>query len=448
MGKKTAPLVYVIAFLSGLGGFLFGYDTGVISGALLFLRVDFALDTFQQEIVVATLLLFAAIGAILAGRMADRFGRRPTIISAAGCFIIGAIVMTAAPSFWVLIVGRAIVGLAIGIASMTVPLYVSELAPPHLRGMLVSVNQLLITIGIVIAYIVDLSFAPSGGWRWMLGLSIIPAAVLFLAMFFLPETPRWYLGHDRENKARGVLARLGLVKDEIEEMVRKVYANLAEEAPGLREMFAKSMRKPLALGMLIMFFQQVTGINTVIYYAPTIFEIAGFKGAVSALIATSTVGVMNVVMTIVALCLIDRVGRRPLLLWGTSAMVVGLFVLGLDWFFPDNPFKGAVAIASLVVYIAGFAIGLGPIAWLLIAEFYPLKVRGTAMSWSVFVNWIFNFGVALTFLTILQAIGPSFTFWLYAALSVATVLFVFFFIPETKGKTLEEIERSFKHADI
>lgn len=439
---KTPAFVYIIASLSALGGFLFGYDTGVISGALLFIKGAFNLVTFEQEVAVAILLLFAAFAAPFAGKLADAIGRRRTILIAAALFIIGALFMTGAPGFGLFVAGRAVVGLAIGISSFTVPLYISELSPPTIRGLCVSLNQLMVTVGIVVAYIVDLSFAEIlSGWRWMLGLSIIPAAILFIAMWFLPETPRWLAKNNHLEQARAIFKKIGNSDKDFDGLVVALEENLRVEKGGLRELFSHRLRRPLMIGMLLAFFQQVTGINTIIYYSPIIFQQVGLDSAVAALWATSSVGVINVLSTLLALWLLDRIGRRPLLIWGISSMIIGLLALGIDWLAPAGEERAIVAIASLMVYIFGFAIGLGPIAWLFIAEIYPLKVRGIAMSCATMVNWGFNFLIALTFLTLIELMGASWTFWLYGLLSLFSLIFVIFWIPETKGKTLEEIER-------
>lgn len=446
VNNRTYPaFVYVVACLAGLGGFLFGYDTGVISGALLFLARDFDLSVFREEAVVSTLHLFAAIAALFSGFIADHMGRRWTILGAAVLFVIGGILMATAPSLALLLVGRAFVGLAIGTASLAVPLYVAELSPPAVRGFLVATYQLMVTIGIVVAYGIDLAFAPIEGWRWMLGLSIVPAAVLFLSMLFLPETPRWKLRRGKPDQARKILARMGHTPSEQERLIKAADKNLRAQKGGLPELFDRKLRPLLIIGMLLALFQQITGINTIIYYAPIIFEKIGLDSPHAALLATTSVGGVNVAFTIVAIWLVDRVGRRPLLIFGVGAMIVGLGALGGLWFLPDSEVKGILAVLCVMIYIAGFAVGLGPITWLFLSEVYPLRVRGVAMSCGVFINWIANFGVALTFLTLVDAIGAAITFWIYTALSMLCILFVIFFIPETNQKSLEEIEAAAIH---
>lgn len=439
--ERNRPFAILMATFAGLGGFLFGYDTGVISGAILFIAKQYHLSSVEQEVVISVLLAGAAVGALFAGRLADRWGRKRVILGAALLFIIGALLFSGAVHISMLIIARAIIGLAIGTASMTVPLFVSELSPSSMRGLCVSINQLLITIGIVVAYGVDYLFAPIEGWRWMVGLGAFPALLLLWGMAYLPETPRWLLQRGREVEARMVLRRIGYKSDEQNDIVGQVESHL-EKQPSRHLLFSRKMRMPLLIGMGLALFQQVTGINTVIYYAPTLFQMAGVGSASAAILATVGVGVVNVLATLVVLFLLDRVGRKPLLIVGISAMIAALVVLGAVWVLP----QGGEAIRhglglALMVYIIGFAIGLGPIAWLIIAEIYPLRVRGAAMSCATVTNWGANFLTAMTFLSLIQGIGAGWTFWLYALLSVGSLLFVIRFVPETKGKSLEQLEQ-------
>jgi SP family galactose:H+ symporter-like MFS transporter len=434
----------VVAFLAAVGGFLFGYDTGSISGALLYIKNDLNLGTFQQELVVSILPFGAIFGALLAGYITDRFGRKKVLLMASIFFTIAALLMAFSHSFNELLLGRLIAGLCIGITSMTAPLYISEMSPAKYRGLCVSANQLLVTVGILVAYFVDLYFGQTQQWRWMLGLSAVPALVLLISMIFLPETPRWLVGSNSIEKAQRTFMRLGYSEKETLESIEDIKVGVREVKGSYRECFKKNLRRPLLAGILLAVFQQFIGINTVIYYAPSILTHIG-EGEFAALIATAGIGVTNVLMTVIALFLIDRVGRKPLLFWGTLAMVVALFVLGAGSFFQEE----AVTLRwvyniSLLLYICGFALGLGPVAWLFISEVYPLKVRGRAMSIATVANWLCNFIVAITFLTFLEALGPGLTFCVYGGIGVLTLLFVIYGIPETKGKTLEEISQFWK----
>jgi SP family galactose:H+ symporter-like MFS transporter len=423
---------------------LFGYDTGVISGAILFIRQDFALSDFTVGLVVSAVLIGAVIGAAIGGDVSDHFGRRKVIIAAAVIFALGAVGTATVPDVTLLILGRIAVGVAIGIASEVTPLYISEMSPPQMRGSLVSLNQLAITIGIVVSYLVDFSLSAFQGWRYMLGFAAIPAIILGVGMLPLPDTPRWLVNHNEPENARKVLKRIR-GKDAVEGEVKEIQDGLKKQRGGRAELFNPMVKPALTIGISLAIFQQVTGINTVIYYAPTIFQSAGITSASSAILATVAVGVVNVIFTIVAIALLDRVGRRPLLLIGLAGMTFSLTLLGAVFFLPSLLSSlGDLAVVGLMLYVASFAIGLGPVFWLLISEIYPLRVRGLAMSIASEANWGSNLIIALTFLTLVQTLGQSGTFWLYAAVGVGAWVFAFLIVPETKGKTLEEIEEHWR----
>jgi sugar porter (SP) family MFS transporter len=441
---QTGHFVTIIAGISALSGLLFGYDTGVISGAILFVQQDFHLTTFQEEIVVSAVLLGATFGAVVGGRLTDRLGRRSTLLQVAALFILGAIGTALAPTMLWLSMGRLAVGIAIGIASFTAPLYISEISPPAVRGKLVSLNQLMITIGIVCSYLADYGLAASRGWRWMFGLAAIPALILFVGIWFVPETPRWYMSRSMKDKARQVLFRMhapAIAERELAE----IEESLNQQQGDWKELLSPRLRRALIIGIGLAVFQQFTGINTVIYYAPTIFQFAGLQSNAAAILATAGVGIVNVLFTVVALWLLDRVGRRPLLLYGLVGMVVSLGTLGFAFMSPNLARALAwISLACVMLYVASFAISLGPIFWLMIAEIYPLKIRGRAMSIATVMNWGSNLLVALTFLSLLRSFGRPATFWLYALTGVLAWIFVYQLVPETKGKTLEEIEAQWR----
>jgi sugar porter (SP) family MFS transporter len=440
--------VTVAAAISALGGLLFGYDTGVISGAILFIKQDFGLSGAWEEIVVSSVLWGAVIGAAAGGTLADRFGRRPVLILTAVIFALGAVGTALASSVAWLIFGRVIVGAGIGVASFTAPLYISEVSPVKIRGRLVSLNQIALTSGIVISYLVDYALSGTGGWRWMFGLAAIPAAVLGFGMVFVPESPRWLVSRSLTDRARTVLRRIRGTADVSEEL-KEIQASLEQQGGRWSELMSPLVRPALIVGIGLAIFQQVTGINTVIYYAPTIFQFAGFESASGAILATAGVGVVNVLMTILAMLLLDRVGRRPLLLTGLVGMVLSLGVLGLAFSLPNiRQQMGWIAVGSLMMYVGAFAVGLGPVFWLLISEIYPLKIRGLAMSMATVANWGVNLLVALTFLTLIQLLGRPGTFWLYGLVGIGAWIFAYRLVPETKGRSLEEIEshwRSGRH---
>ncbi|HEX3491002.1 MAG TPA: sugar porter family MFS transporter [Streptosporangiaceae bacterium] len=430
-----------MAAITALGGLLFGYDTGVVSGALLFLKDSFPhITAFQEELVTSLLLVGAAIGAIGAARLADRIGRRPTILITAVVFVIGVLLAAFTPAFAVLLIARVIIGLAVGSASMTVPMFIGEAAPPRIRGALVSLNQLAITSGILVSYLVDYGLAGSRDWRLMFGLATIPAVLLFVGMLTQKESPAWLIAHGREDDARRVLERLrpaGGVDDELKSMKE----GAGRDDVSVRELWRPRLRGVLILGVLLAVFQQVTGINTVIYYAPTLLAGAGL-GSSAALLANVVNGVVNVGMTIVAIWLLDRVGRRKLLITGTCGMAVALTTLALVFLIGGTKLTGAgayIAIVALFFYTGSFAIGLGPVFWLLISEIYPVRVRASAMSVATFANWAANFVVTVSFLTLLSAITNAGTFFLFAFLTLVAIAYFWRRVPETKGRRLEDI---------
>jgi SP family galactose:H+ symporter-like MFS transporter len=439
--------IYVIAIISGISGILFGYDTGVISGAILYIEGQFNLNSFMRELVVSAVLIGAIIGAFMGGTLADRYGRKKMIIVAAIIFGAGAIGTSVTPDVIVLIIGRIVVGIAIGMASFIAPLYISEMAPPRIRGSLVTFNQLFITIGIVISYLVDyglsLALPPTFNWRFMLGLAVVPAVVLLVAMSRMPSSPRWLVNNGMMDRARSTLIEIRK-KDDVSDELNEIVTSLNKQKGGRKELFSPLIKPAMIVGVALAIFQQVTGINTVIYYAPTIFEFAGFPSSL-AIFVTVLVGIVNVGFTVVALFLLDRLGRRILLLIGLAGMSGSLILLGIVFFLPALLSQlGTLAAVSLMAYVAFFAIGLGPVFWLLISEIYPLKVRGLAMSIVTEVNWGSNLIISLTFLTLVQAIGRSGTFWIYAAVGIGAFIFTYLYVPETKHRTLEEIEEHWR----
>ncbi len=433
--------VYVVASIAALGGLLFGYDTGVISGALLFIKTDFQLNAFLEGFIVSSLLLGAVVGAGVSGALSDRLGRRTIILVAAAIFAIGSIGAGLAPNVWVLVFFRFFLGLGVGSASALVPSYISESAPTDVRGSLSSLFQLAITLGILIAYLVNAAFAPVGSWRWPVGLAFVPALVLLVGMYFLPETPRWLVGKDRDEEARRVLSRTRTeeeVEQELQE-IRRAEEQEGEQA-GYRELLSPWVRPMLVVGVGLAVFQQFVGINTVIYYAPTIIKSTGLADVASVL-ATVGIGVVNVLMTIVAIAVIDRVGRKPLLLVGLAGMTVSLVILGAAFAFSGlSGIISWVTLAGLMLYIASFAVSFGPVLWVMLPEIFPLKARGTGTGVSALSNWGANFVVAQAFLPLVAIIGRSAVFWILAGICIVAALFIQFLVPETKGRSLEQIE--------
>jgi SP family galactose:H+ symporter-like MFS transporter len=441
LAKGTSWFVYVAVAIAALGGLLFGYDTGVISGAILFVKSDFALSPTMEEFVVSAVLVGAVLGATAGGALTGRFGRRWLIILAGIVFTVSAIGTAFAATVGWLILARVASGIGIGIASFISPMYIAEIVPAKVRGSLVAVNMLAITTGIVVAYLVDYAFSASHGWRIMFGLAALPAIGLIIGMWWLPDSPRWLISRSRVDEARNVLKRARTTAD-VDQEIKDIQHGMAQQGTGgLAGLLQPSLRMPMVVGLGLATFQQITGINTVIYYAPTIFKFAGISGAGPAILAGAGLTAVMWVCHVVAIFLLDRVGRRPLLLIGVAGQIVGLAILGAAFQFSQlATFKSDVAIGGLVIYVACFAFGLGPIFWLLISEIYPLKNRGVAMSAVTVTNWAMNLLVAVTFLTLVSLLGHAETFWLYGLVAIAAWIFFYRYVPETKGKSLEQIE--------
>ncbi len=440
--------VYVTAAIAGLAGLLFGYDTGIIAGALLTIQPEFGLGSFAAGMVVGAVPVGAVAGAWFASTRADRLGRRRLIVVAAAIFIVGAIGSAVADGALLLIVARIVIGLAIGVASAITPVYISEVAPPDIRGGLVTFFQLAVTIGILVAYLVGLAFTDvDGGWRWMLGLGAVPAVVLALGVARLPESPRWLIMTGDEAGAKAALERIRTGgSTAIDSEVGEIQASLGtEEAGSWRDLLQPVVKAALVVGIGLAVLQQVTGINTVIYYAPTIIQQAGIGSDSSAILASLGVGAINVLMTIVALRLLDRAGRRTMLFIGVTGMSLSLFLLGAAFLGSTGTLTSVVAIASLMLFVSSFAISLGPIFWLLNAEIYPLSVRSKAASVGTMTNWFFNFLVSLTFLPLIDLLTQSGAFWLYGLVGLVTLWFCWRFVPETKGRSLEQITAVFEN---
>ena len=430
---------FLIAVTAAVGGLLFGYDTSVISGAILFVRQQFHLSSAETELAVSIVLAGAALGAAVAGYFADRFGRKPVLIVDAIIFGVFAVATGLAKGLVLFLVARFLVGLAVGVASMITPLYIAEVAPARIRGAFVTLNQLAIVTGILVAYCVDYVFSGTGNWRAMFISAVFPSVVLLIALVFLPESPRWLAARGRLDEALGILSRVETA-EEAQRDLQELRDVTETDNLSFRDLFAPRFRRPLLIGVLLAIFQQITGVNTIIYYTPTILQMAGFESASSALLATVLVGAVNLVATIVSLLLLDRAGRRPLLLLGIAGM--GLSLMHLGYLFGASHVSRNAILFDVIAYLASFGIGLGPIFWLLISEIYPTTVRGQAMSLATVVIWISDLLVTMTFLSLVEGLGARASFWLYAGACVAALVFSATMVPETKGRTLEEIETS------
>ena len=433
--------IWKVALIAGLGGILYGFDMGIIAAALIFVRSTFTLSTQMEEVVVSVVLVGSMVGAVVGGIFADRAGRRATLVWGGVLFIAGSILAPLSPNVFTLIVSRTLLGVAIGLTSVTAPVYVSELAPPQSRGMLIGLYQFALTGGIALADLVGYWLAGEHAWRLMFGLGAIPALFFLFLVLTVPESPRWLVAHGRASEAEAVLRSYSneagtrlLLAD-----IRASLMITVEKRWGA--LWTPTVRKARVIAVGFTMLQQVTGINTIIYYGPQIFALAGIASDKSAIFATLLVAVVNVLATIIALVLVDRVGRKPLLYWGVGGMTLSLFLLA--YAFHNQAVLGSslgmIATACLMVYITCFAFSMGPIAWIIVAEVFPLRLRGRGVAAATLGSGTSNFIVSLTFLSLIKAAGNSATFCVYAAFCILTLFFVRFVMPETMGCELESI---------
>ena len=440
--------IWKVSFIAGLGGVLYGFDMGVIAAALIFVRDSFSLSTRMEEVVVSVVLVGAMSGALAGGAIADIIGRRATLLWGGVIFLAGSLLAPASPNIATLIVARTLLGVAIGFTSVTAPVYVSELAPPRSRGALIGLYQFALTLGIALADLAGYWLAGQHAWRLMFGIGAVPAALFVLLILTLPESPRWLFAQNRITEAQSVLstytdaigARL-LLED-----IRSALQTKMERR--WSALWSPAVRNSLFIAVGFTVLQQVTGINTIIYYGPRIFTLAGITSNESAIFATLLVAITNVLATIIALVLVDRVGRKPLLYVGVGGMTTSLLLLAYSFHSPAafGAAPGVVATISLMIYITCFAFSMGPIAWILVSEIFPLRVRGRGVAAASLGSGASNFVVSLTFLSLIKVAGNSGTFLIYAAFCIVTLLFVRFIVPETKGRELESISAG--HAEV
>lgn len=437
--KKTALFICVLAALAGL---MFGLDIGVISGATQFIQTEFRVSDHVIEWIVSAMMLGAALGAAGAGWMSATLGRKRSLILGAVLFVSGSLLCGFAWSPDTLIMARVVLGLAIGIASFTAPLYLAEVAPEYIRGAMVSLYQLMITIGIFVAFLSDTAFSYSGNWRWMLGVIAVPGVLFLMGVFLLPDSPRWLMMRGRKEEAREVLRRLRGDPAIVSREAADIEEQLKRPQLGWHLFLGNSnFRRSVGLGVLLQLVQQLTGINVVMYYAPRIFQSMGYDVAAQ-MWFTAAVGLTNVLATFIAIGLVDRWGRKPILYTGFSVMAVGLGVVGLMMHLGiATPGEQLLSVAMLLMFIVGFAMSAGPLVWTLCSEVQPLKGRDFGIACSTLTNWTANMIVGATFLTLLSRFGRAETFWLYAGLNVLFLWFTYALVPETKGVTLEQIER-------
>lgn len=444
-GSTGRGAIIGASVIAALGGLLFGYDTGVISAALLYIAPAFGLSDGMQQVVVASLLLGAIGGAVGGGPIVDHYGRKRTLVAVSAVFTIGAVLAAAAPNAVLLIVARVLLGLAIGTSSLVVPTYIAEIAPPAVRGRLVSMNQLMITIGIFVSYLVGYAFADSEGWRWMLGLAAVPSAAMFVGLFMLDESPRWLLSRGRVEQARAVLLRTrssGEAEAEIAEMSE---AMREERKFSYRDLLSPKLRPAVLLGVAVAATNQLVGVNAVIYYAPTILKQAGM-GDSGAILSSVGIGATNMIFTAIALLLVDKVGRRPLLIGGTGVVIAVLFGLGAIYLLPSVHGLGLLLTVGLMLYEAAFAASLGLGIWLINSEVFPTAVRGKAAGAGTVTHWVLDFFISISVLTLINAFTATGLFWIYGVLGTFGLVYLYRHLPETKGRSLEDIEMSLRGA--
>ena len=440
--SRVRQRVALTGLLGALAGLLFGLDIGVISGALPFIAREYALADNVQEWIVSSMMFGAAIGSLVAGWLSFRLGRNYSLMLGAVLFIVGSILSATAWGATPLIIARLVLGLAVGIASFTAPLYLSEVAPEESRGAMISLYQLMITIGILAAFVSNTLFSYGGSWRWMLGIIGIPAFLLLLGVLALPRSPRWLMMRGRTAEARAVLLTLRNTDQAVEKELDDIRQQLRQpqESWGLF-MANANFRRSVGLGMLLQVMQQFTGMNVVMYYAPRIFGMAGYADPVAQMWGTVIVGLTNVLATFIAIAFVDRWGRKPILYIGFLVMALGMGTLGtLLHLGLNSQGEQVFAMAMLLLFIAGFAMSAGPLIWVVCSEIQPLRGRDFGIAASTFSNWIANMLVGATFLTLLNTLGNAQTFWLYASLNVFFIVLIFLFVPETKGVSLEHIE--------
>jgi sugar porter (SP) family MFS transporter len=443
---RSSAYAYRISVVAALGGLLFGYDTAIINGAIVFIKRQFALTEFQTEVAASALLLGCMLGAAIAGALGDWLGRRRLLIVSAAIFALSSVATAIPRNLAELCVARLCAGVAIGIASMIAPLYIAEVSPAAIRGRLVSLNQLAIITGILLSYLAGWALSALGdsSWRWMFLSAAAPSLLFLLSLVSVPESPRWLVKEERHQEAARILARLG---EDAAERLADIRSAIAEEKAGsLRDLLEPALRRPLVIGLALAILQQVTGINTILYYGSIIFtEQVGTESTSAALWANVIIGAVNAALTVVALVIIDRIGRRSLLMIASGGMGVSLSVLGLIFFV--QPSAATLVLALILCYVAFFAVGMGPGVWVVLSELFPTRIRARAMAVATVTLWGACMLISLTFLSLVKAIGASGAFWIYAAMCFLTFFFLWRVVPETKGKTLEAIERSWAHRE-
>ena len=436
--KKNSLYLYFICLIATMGGLMFGFDVAIISGAVPFIQPYFGWNELQLGWGVSSLLVGAIVGAFGSGVLSDLYGRKKILIVVALFFAVSCIFTSLATSSVIFITARLFGGLAVGAASVLSPMYVAEVSPPRNRGMLVAIYQLAIVLGILCSYTINYGLHNTeNNWRWMFATGIVPSVLFFAGLFFIPESPRWLFKAGRQEESLKVLTRIGgesLAKVEIVEIAESLKGSSSTVSLG--ELFKPSARKVMIVGFLLAVFVQISGINTIVDYAPKILLAAGVE-INNALLQTSLVGLINFIFTFVAILFIDKIGRRSLYLIGSTGMVITLIMLAISFYLK---MQGIFTLICILLFIAFFASCIGPVFWTLVSEIFPNRIRGKALAFASFTQWIFNFLVVLLFPHFLASVGGAKTFLFLAIMSLFQLLFTYFYVPETKGKSLEQIE--------
>ncbi|MCP4338245.1 MAG: sugar porter family MFS transporter [Desulfobulbaceae bacterium] len=450
---QSGSMLYVlkVCLVAALGGLLFGYDTGVINGSLKFVQLKFQLDATMKGFVASCALMACIFGAAFAGALSDRLGRKKVLMISAVLFLVSAVGTALPQNLTQFIIFRIIGGLGVGAASMTSPMYIAEITPASIRGRMVSLNQFAIVFGMLIVYFVNYFVARSGdeswniqiGWRWMFGSEAVPAALLLLLTFIIPESPRWLTMNGMKDKAFNILAHVDGSQYAQQEM-KIIEETLSHETASLKQLFMPGMKIALVIGVVLAVLQQVTGINVFLYYGSEIFEKLAGENIDVALLQQIVVGATNLIFTVIAIWTVDKLGRKPLMIVGSFGMGVSLFAMGFAGMFHAT---GMWSLIFVLVYIASFALSVGPLVWVILSEIFPTKIRGRAMGIATICLWLANTVVSQTFPMmdenefLVEKFNHGFPFFLYGAMCVVLILFTWRFVPETKKMSLEEIEQ-------
>jgi MFS transporter, SP family, galactose:H+ symporter len=445
--KRSDFFVLFLTLCAGLGGILYGYDIGVISGALVYIRKTIPLTTVEAEVIVGGVLFGSLLGVLISGSLADLFGRKKMILSACVIFILGVFTILIAKSFVGLFFSRILLGIAVGVLSVTVPLYLSEIVPANVRGRSVSSFQIFLTLGILLAYLVDYFFTASGNWHAMFLIILIPTVLLLMSMLFAPETPRWLLAKNKTEEARKVLLKVQGAKA-LDSEIDSIKQSLHGTKVAWSYLFQRHLWLPLSIAILVAVCNQLTGVNIILQYAPLFFHAANIHMQSLSMLATVGVGAIQVIFTLLSIAFIDVIGRKRLLIIGTAGLVIVdlLIAFGFSWL-KVYSFHTSLIVIGLFFYIAFYAIGPGVVVWLVISELLPTKVRGKAIALSLFINGLVGTVLSSSFLSIIHSIGMADTYFAFAFFTLIYFLVAKYALLETKGRTLEEIQEHYeKHA--